>query len=143
MVDSAPVLPNSELQSDNEIISGFAETVKWKPLKLIEEPVAELDNVVWTLHAPTIPEEDALFVAQKHNFTETFDHFPFLGCQKIPCCHRNGHQMHDPHTNQPMWNEEVNINGGPRADWLKANNLDSNSSPADWLHAVCPVFDES
>ena len=95
------------------------------------------------LHAPTIPEEDALFVPQKHNFAETFDCSPFVGCQKIPCRHRNGHQMHDPHTNQPMWNEEVNINGGPRADWLKAIHLNGNSSPADWFQAFLPVFDGS
>ena len=105
MVDKVPVLSNSELQSDNEISSGFAETAKWKLLKPIEEPVAEPYNVVGTLHAPTIREEDALFVPQKHNFAETFDRSPFLGCQKIPHCHCNGHQMHNPHTNQPMWNE--------------------------------------
>ena len=143
MVDKVPVLSNSELQSDNERISGFAVTVKWKLLKPIEEPVAEPDNVVGMLHAPTIPEEDALFVPQKHNFAETFDRSPFVGCQKIPSRHHNGHQMHDPHTNQPMWNEEVNINGGPRADWLKANHLDGNSSPADWFQAFLPVFDGS
>ena len=40
-----------------------------------------------------------------------------------------------------MWNEEVNINGGPRADWLKANHLDGNSSPADWFQTFLPVFD--
>ena len=143
MVDQVPVLSNSELQSDNERISGFAVTAKWKPLKPIEEPVAEPDNIVGMLHAPTIPEEDTLFVPQKHNFAETFDHSPFLGCQKIPHCHHNGHQMHDPHTNQPMWNEDININGGPRADWLKANHLDGNSSPADWFQAFFPVFDGS
>ena len=143
MVDKVPVLSNSELQSDNKRISGFAATAKWKLLKPIEEPVAEPDNVVGTLHAPTIPEEDALFERQKHNFAETFDRSPFVGCQKIPHHHRNGHQMHDPHTNQPMWNEEVNINGGPRADWLKANHLDGNSSPADWFQAFLPVFDGS
>ena len=80
---------------------------------------------------------------QKHNFAETFDRSSFLGCQKIPHCHCNGHQMHDPHTNQPMWNEEVNINGGPRADWLKTKNLDGTSSPADWFQAFLPVFDGS
>ena len=143
MVDKVPVLSNSELQSDSERISGFAETAKWKPLKPIEEPVAEPDNVVGMLHAPTIPEEDAVFVPQKHNFAETFDCSPFLGCQKIPHCHCNGHQMHAPHTNQPMWNEEVNVNGGPRADRLKANNLNGNSSPADWFQAFLPVFDGS
>ena len=143
MVDKVPVLSNSELRSDNERISGFAETAKWKLLKPIEELVAEPDNIVGMLHAPTIPEEDALFVPQKHNFAETFDHSPFLGCQKIPCHHCNEHQMHDPHTNQPMWNEEVNINGGPRADWLKANHFDGNSSPADWFQAFLPVFDGS
>ena len=73
MVDKVPVLSNSELQSDNERISGFAETAKWKLLKPIEEPVAEPDNVFGMLHAPTIPEKDALFVPQKHNFAETFD----------------------------------------------------------------------
>ena len=78
MVDKVPVLSNSELQSDSEIISGFAETAKWKPLKPIEEPIAEPDNVVGMLHAPTIPEEDALFVPQKHNFAGTFDRSPLL-----------------------------------------------------------------
>ena len=51
--------------------------------------------------------------------------------------------MHDLHTNQPMWNDEVNINGGPRVDWPKANHLDGNSSPADWFQAFLPVFDGS
>ena len=74
----------SEHQGDGEKISGFSETAKWKPLKQIEEPAAELKNVTVTLCAPTIPEEDATFVPQKHNFAETLEHSPFLGCQKIP-----------------------------------------------------------
>ena len=122
---------------------GFSETAKWKPIKPIEEPVAEPKNVTVTLRAPTIPEEDAAFVPQKHTFAETFEHSPFLGYQKISHQHHNGHQMHDPHTNQLMWNDKVNIKGGPRAEWLKANNLDTNSPPADWFQAFLPVFDGS
>ena len=83
MVDKVPVLSNSELQSDNERISVFAETAKWKLLKPIEEPVAEPDNVVGMLHAPTIPEEDALFVPQKHNFAETLIAPHFLDVRRF------------------------------------------------------------
>ena len=143
MVDKVPVLSKSECQGNGEKISGFSETAKWKPLKPIEEPVAEPENITATLHAPTIPEEDATFVPQKHNFAEMFECSPFLGFQKIPHRHRNGHQMHNPHTNQLMWNDEVNIKGGPRAEWLKTNNLDTNSSPADWFQAFLPIFDGS
>ena len=79
MVDKVPVLSNSEWQSDNERMSGFVETAKWKLLKPIEELVAEPDNIVGMLHAPTIPQEDALFVCHKSTtFAETFDHSPFL-----------------------------------------------------------------
>ena len=143
MVDKVPVLSKSKCQGDGEKISGFSETAKWKPLKPIEEPVAEPENVTVTLCAPKVPEEDATFVPQKDNFAETFDCSPFLGCQKTPRRHCNGHQMHDPHTNQLMWNDKVNIKGGPRAEWLKANNLDTNSSPADWFQAFLPIFDGS
>ena len=143
MVDKVPVLLKSDHQGDGEKNSGFSETAKWKPLKPIEEPVTEPRNVTVTLHAPTIPEEDAAFVPQKHNFAEMFERSPFLGCQKILCRHHNGHQMHNPHTNQLMWNDKVNIKGGPRAEWLKANNLETNSSPPDWFQAFLPVFDGS
>ena len=142
MVDKVPVLSKSKRQGAGEKIL-VSQTAKWKPIKPIEEPVVEPKNVTVTLHAPSIPEEDAAFVPQKDNFAETFEHSPFLGCQKISCQHHNGHQMHDPHTNQLMWNDEVNIKGGPRAEWLKANNLDTNSSPADWFQAFLPVFDGS
>ena len=97
MVDKVPVLSKSKHQGDGEKISGFSETARWKPLKSIEEPVAEPENVTVTLRAPSIPEEDAAFVPQKHNFAKTFECSPFLGCQKIPHQHHNGHQMHDHH----------------------------------------------
>ena len=40
--------------------------------------------------APTILINEAAFVPQKHNFSQIFDHAPFLGLEKIPKCHCNG-----------------------------------------------------
>ena len=84
MVDKVPVLSKSEYQGNGEKISGFSKAAKWKPLKPIEEPVAEPKNITVTLHAPTIPDEDAAFVPQKHNFANMFEHSPISWMPEDP-----------------------------------------------------------
>ena len=57
-------------------LTGFSPNACWKALVLNDESVVEL-QIVTGLCAPTIPEDDATFVPQKHNFSETFDRAPF------------------------------------------------------------------
>ena len=59
-------------------LTGFSPHVCWKALVPNDESVVELQNVTG-LRAPTIPQDDATFIPQKHNFSEMFDRAPFLG----------------------------------------------------------------
>ena len=62
-------------------LTGFSANARWKLLEPIETAVEEPQNVVPTT-APTIPINEAAFVPQKHNFSQIFDHAPFLGLKK-------------------------------------------------------------
>ena len=73
-------------------LTGFSKNACWKALVPNEESVVEPQNITG-LHAPTIPEDDAAFIPQKHNFSETFDRAPFLGKEKVPRHHRNGNPV--------------------------------------------------
>ena len=68
-------------------LTGFSPHARWKALVPNDKAVVDPQNVTG-LHAPTIPEDDAAFVPQKHNFSETFDRAPFLGKEKVPRRHR-------------------------------------------------------
>ena len=59
----------------NDDLKGFAATAQWKPLVPQEVAVPEPENIVTTLHAPTVSRQDASFLPQKHNFAEVFDQF--------------------------------------------------------------------
>ncbi|KAL7562479.1 hypothetical protein ACA910_005453 [Epithemia clementina (nom. ined.)] len=142
MTDRVPVLSEQQhTEQEEEHVSGFSATARWKPLVPLEEVVDEPTNVTRSLRPPTVPEEDNDFVAQKHNFQELFDRAPFLGKKKVPKCHQNGHQMKDSSTNQLLWNDEVDVKGGPRAEWILEQGLSSASHPADWFDAFLPVYD--
>ena len=63
-------------------ITGFSANAQWKLLEPIETVVEEPQNVV-PMTAPTIPIIEAAFVPQKHNFSQIFDHAPFMGLEKF------------------------------------------------------------
>ena len=82
--------------------------MQWK-LQWMNHP-----NRLTTMHAPTVPANDMSFLRQKHDFAEEFDHLPFVGEEKIPKFHCNGCPvMKD---GQPVWTEQPNIKGGPKAE---------------------------
>ena len=74
----------------NDDLKGFTATARWKPLVPQEVAVPEPQNIVTTLHAPTVSRQDASFLPQKHNFVEVFDREPFVAKEKVPRFHRNG-----------------------------------------------------
>jgi hypothetical protein len=63
-------------------VSSFSKTAFWKELKLNQAVVQELANPTFkiqSVHAPTIPQEDAAHVPVKHDFDHRFDVPPFAG----------------------------------------------------------------
>ena len=120
-------------------LRGFAETARWKPLVPMEAVVEEPTNRVSTLHAPTVPADDASFLAQKHDFAEEFDRLPFVGKEKIPKFHRNGCPvMKD---GKQVFTEQFNSKGGPKAEFIQDNKLGVDSTPQDWFNAFLPLYD--
>ena len=71
-------------------LNGFAPTACRKPLVPQAVPVSEPQNMVGTVHAPTVPSEDAALLPQKHDFAEVFDCQPFIGKEKVQHFHQNG-----------------------------------------------------
>ena len=88
-------------------LTGFSPNAHWKALVPNDESVVEPQNVTG-LRAPTIPEDDAAFIPQKHNFSETFDRAQFLGKEKVPRCHRNGNPVIQ--DGKKVWDEKLNNN---------------------------------
>ena len=87
--------------------------------------------------APTIPITEAAFVPQKHNFSQIFDHAPFFGLEKIPKHHCNGRSVI--HDGKPVFEEKVNVMGGPKTDFLLKHGLGERSSPQEWFNAFLPL----
>ena len=91
------------------------------------------------LWAPTIPAGDAEFITQKHNFSEMFDQELFLGKGKILKQHKNGHLVLE--DGKLVWDEKVNIKGGPKMEFLEEHKLDENSLPQECFNAFLPIYD--
>ena len=119
-------------------LTGFSPHARWKALVPNDEAVVEPQNVTG-LRAPTIPEDDATFVPQKHNFSETFDRAPFLGKEKVPRRHRNGNPVLQ--DGKKVWDEKLNNNGGPKIEFLEEHGLNVDSSPQEWFKAFLPIYD--
>ena len=84
-----PVLTEADQSAcTNDDLKGFAATAQWKALVHQEVAVPEPENIVTTLHAPTVSRQDASFLP--HNFAEVFDCEPFVAKEKVPWFHRNG-----------------------------------------------------
>ena len=82
-----PVLTEADQSAHtNDDLKGFAATARWKPLVPQEVAVPIPENIVRTLHAPTVSRQDVSFLPQKHNFAEVFDHEPFVA-KKVPQFH--------------------------------------------------------
>ena len=108
-------------------LRGFAETACWKPLVPMEAVVVEPTNRVSMLHAPTVPADDASSLPQKHDFAEEFDHLSFVGKEKIPKFHRNGHPvMKD---GKQVFTEQFHSKGGHKAEFIQDKNWVSIQHP--------------
>ena len=118
-------------------LTGFSATARWRALVPNEAAVEEPQNNT-SLRAPTIPADDAEFIPQKHNFSETFDPELFLGKEKIPKRHKNGHLVLE--DGKLVWDEKVNIKGGPKMEFLEEHKLDVNSLPQEWFNAFLPIY---
>ena len=100
-----PVLTEADQSAHtNDDLKGFTATAWWKPLVPQEVAVPEPENIVRTLHAPTVSRQDASFLPQKHNFVEVFDHEPFVAKEKVLQFHRNGRAMLN--NGQTVWTEQ-------------------------------------
>ena len=119
-------------------LTGFSANARWKLLEPIETAVEEPQNV-FPMTAPTIPINEAAFVPQKHNFSQIFDHAPFLGLNKIPKHHRNGRSVI--HDGKPVFEEKVYVMGGPITDFLLKHGLEERSSLQEWFNAFLPLYD--
>ena len=119
-------------------LTGFSATARWRALVPNEAAVEEPQNNT-LLRAPTIPADNAEFVPQKHYFSEMFDRELFLGKEKIPKQHRNGHLVLE--DGKLVWDEKVNIKGGPKMEFLEEHKLDVNSLPQEWFNAFLPIYD--
>ena len=134
-----PVLSSaSQAACLTDDLTGFSANAQWKLLEPIETAVEEPQNVV-PMTAPTIPINEAAFVPQKHNFSQIFDHAPFLGSEKIPKRHHNGWSVI--HDGKPVFEEKVNVMGGPKTDFLLKHGLDKRSSLEEWFNAFLPLYD--
>ena len=119
-------------------LTGFLATARWRALVPNEAAVEELQNNT-SLRAPTIPADDTEFIPQKHNFSETFDRELFLGKEKILKRHKNGHLVLE--DGKLVWDENVNIKGGPKMEFLEEHKLDENNLPQEWFNAFLPIYD--
>ena len=119
-------------------LTGFSPNAHWKALVLNDKSVVELLNITG-LCAPTIPDDNATFIPQKHNFSETFDRAPFLEKEKVPRCHRNGNPVIQ--EGKKVWDEKPNNNGGPKIEFLEEHGLNVDSSPQEWFKAFLPIYD--
>ena len=119
-------------------LTGISPNAHWKALVSNDKSVVEPQNVT-SLCAPTIPEDDAAFVPQKHNFSETFDRAPFLGKEKVPRRHRNGNPVIQ--DRKKVWDEKPNNNSGPKIEFLEEHGLNVDSSPQEWFKAFLPIYD--
>ena len=136
-----PVLSSaSQAACSTDDLTWFSANAQWKLLEPIETAVEEPQNVV-PMTAPTIPINEAAFVPQKHNFSQIFDHAPFLGLEKIPRHHRNGRSVI--HDGKPVYEEKVNVMGGPKTDFLLKHGLGERSSPQEWFNAFLPLYDRT
>ena len=134
-----PVLTEADQSAcTNDDLKGFAATAWWKPLVPQEFAVPEPENIVRTLHAPTVSRHDVAFLPQKHNFAEVFDCEPFVAKEKVAWFHQNGHAMLN--NGQTVWTEHFTNEGGPKAEFLLENGLNVNSTPQDWLMAFLPLY---
>ena len=105
----------------------------------MEAAVDKPPNRLTTMHAPTVPADDMSFLPQKHDFAEEIDHLPFVGKEKIPKYHCNGHPvMKD---GQPVWTEQPNIKAGPKMEFVHENGLSVDSTPQDWFNTFLPLYD--
>jgi hypothetical protein len=120
-------------------LKGFAPTARWKPLVPIPVPVEEPRNVAPSMRAPTIPEEDADFVPQKHDYAEVFDRLPFVSTKKAPALYRNGKVKRD-QSGRIMYEDVPVGDGCPKPEFLRKHGLDINSKPVDWFNAFLPVY---
>ena len=128
-----PVLSSaSQAAHSTDDLTGFSTNARWKLLEPIVTAVEEPQNVV-PMTTPTIPMNEAAFVPQKHNFSQIFDHAPFLGLEKIQKHHRNGRSVF--HDGKPVFEEKVNVMGGLKTDFLLKHGLGERSS--HFLSMIC------
>ena len=124
-----PVLTGANQSAHtNDDLKGFAATAQWKPLVPQEVAVPKPENIVTTLHAPTVSRQDASFLPQKHNFAEVFDQF----CQNGRAMLNNG---------QTVWTEQF-TNFDPvtfAAVWfILGLNIGGSSKKALVFHLMGP-----
>jgi hypothetical protein len=84
------------------------------------------------LRAPTVPENEVS--CPKFNFGETFDREPFTELSEVYKT-QNGKLVKDRRGKQVTENE-IRNEGQANPEWLKKNELTSNSPPEAWIGAL-------
>ena len=136
-----PILSSADGQARaRDDLKRFSPTARWKPLVPMAETVEEPQSQNGRFRAPTIPESEADFVPQKHDYAEVFDREVFEGRRSVPRTFANGRPRKDQNGKQIM-DEVVREGGGPSLTFLKKHNLTIESHPADWFKAFLPIYD--
>jgi hypothetical protein len=84
------------------------------------------------LRAPTVPENEVS--RPKFNFVETFDHEPFTELSEVYKT-QNG-KLVKVRRGKQVTENEIRNEGRANLEWLKKNDLISNSPPETWIGAL-------
>jgi hypothetical protein len=139
MTDQVPLMSvQAQEASMKDDLSGFPPTARWRTLETQTEEVPEPHNRFPGARAPTVPEEDALHVPVKHNFSETFDREPFTGTHKVSLRHKNG--KYKRRTNGKIDTaHQIRTKGLANPLFLKKKCLEAHSTPVEYFEAFLPV----
>ena len=128
-------IPMENIASEEEAPQHlFDNGVFWKTLSPLEEPIKD-PKVGTQFHQPTMNDVP---VAEKKNYSQTFDRAPFIGVAKVDKIDRFKKRKIYRATGKFI-QETVKIeNGGPTSDFLRENNLDHTSLPHEWFKELLP-----
>ena len=121
-------------------MGAFCEGAYWEVLQADDTPVQEPANINFKkARAPTIPEEDAIHVPVKYNFSKNkFDVPEFKGKMQKVVRWANGNAKKD--KNGKFLMESSNITAGcVNPDIIKKYNLTPESGPEEYINLIMPA----
>ena len=85
------------------------------------------------------PTSDDEPVAEKRNYSQTFDQAPFVGVSKVDKIDISKKRKIDRATGKFIQETAKIENGGPTSEFLRENNLDHTRLPHEWFEALLPI----